>query len=74
MVTRYGLPLLLGLLTLLWSAVSNRGQDPKEDVVRVRTRVVFVDVLVKDKKTGAPVADLTRENFEVLTDGKPRTL
>ena len=73
-VTRYGLPFLLGFLTLLWSAVSSRGQDPKEDVVRVRTRVVLVDVLVKDKKTGVPVADLTRENFEVLSDGKPRTL
>jgi VWFA-related protein len=35
---------------------------------------VFVDTLVKDKKTGVPVADLTRENFEVLADGKPRTL
>jgi hypothetical protein len=35
---------------------------------------VFVDTLVQDKKTGAPVADLTRENFEVLADGKPRTL
>src|SRR5207237_7149109 len=34
----------------------------------------FVDTLVQDKKTGAPVADLTRENFEVLADGKPRTL
>jgi VWFA-related protein len=29
---------------------------------------------VKDKKTGAPVPDLTRENFEVLADGKPRQL
>jgi len=35
---------------------------------------VFVDTLVQDKQTGAPVADLTRENFEVLADGKPRTL
>lgn len=65
---------LLGLVALLCSPVPNRGQDPKEDIVRVRTRVVFVDTLVKDKKTGAPVADLTRESFEVLADGKPRTL
>jgi VWFA-related protein len=42
--------------------------------VRVRTRVVFIDTLVKDKKTGAPVSDLTRENFEVLADRKPRRL
>ncbi len=54
--------------------VATRAQGSKEDIVRVSTRVVFVDTLVKDKKTGAPVADLTRENFEVLADGKPRTL
>jgi hypothetical protein len=35
---------------------------------------VFIDTVVQDKKTGAPVADLTRENFEVLADGKPRAL
>jgi thiol-disulfide isomerase/thioredoxin len=57
MLTRYPLLFLLGLVALLCSPVPNRGQDPKEDIVRVRTRVVFVDTLVKDKKTGAPVAD-----------------
>jgi VWFA-related protein len=31
-------------------------------------------MLVQDKQTGAPVGDLTRDNFEVLADGKPRTL
>src|SRR5437588_4209869 len=65
---------LLGLAAVLDSSAPTRAQDPKEDIVRVRTRVVFVDTLVQDKKTGAPVADLTRENFEVLADGKPRTL
>jgi hypothetical protein len=74
MVTKYPLLFLLGLVAPLCCPVPNKGQDPKDDIVRVRTRVVFVDTLVKDKKTGAPVADLTRENFEVLADGKPRTL
>ena len=74
MVTKYPLLFLLGLVALVCSPVPNRGQDPKEDIVRVRTLVVFVDTLVKDKKTGAPVADLTSENFEVLADGKLRTL
>jgi hypothetical protein len=73
MVIRRSLLFLLGLATLLWSPVPTRGQDPKEDTVRVRTRVVFVDTLVKDK-TGAPVTDLTLENFEVWADGKRRTL
>ena len=65
---------LLGLAALLYSSAPSRAQDPEGDIVRVRTRVVFIDTLVQDKKTGAPVADLTRENFEVLADGKPRTL
>lgn len=74
MLTRYSVLFLLGLAALLCSPVPNRGQDPGDDIVRVKTRVVFVDALVKDKKTGAPVADLMRENFEVLADGKSRTL
>src|SRR6267378_1029294 len=73
-VTRNLLLSLLGIVVLLCSPVPNRGQDPKDDIVRVRTRVVFVDTLVQDKKTGAPVADLTRENFQVLADGKVRPL
>src|SRR5580765_7172737 len=51
---------LLWLVALFYSPVPNRAQDLREDTVRVRTRVVFVDTLVQDKRTGAPVADLTR--------------
>ena len=74
MLTRYPHLLLLGLVALLYSPILTTAQEPKEDIVRVRTRVVFVDALVQDKKTGAPIADLTRENFEVLADGKPRAI
>ncbi|MEP6913480.1 MAG: hypothetical protein ABI923_12035 [bacterium] len=49
-------------------------RDPIEDVVRVNTRVVFVDTLVRDKKTGVAVTDLPLESFQVLDDGKPRQL
>ena len=49
-------------------------QDPAGEVVRVSTRVVFIDTLVWDKKTGTPVRDLTSENFEVLDDGKSRRI
>lgn len=44
------------------------------DTIKVRTRVVFMDALVKDKKTGIPLSNLKPENFEVLDDGKPRTI
>lgn len=45
-----------------------------EDTIRIKTRVVFLDALVKDKKSNTPVVDLKTDNFEVLDDGKPRTI
>jgi len=74
--------LLCGLVGLL-NAATVRAQLPAttsdqlfpvEDVVRVNTRVVFIDTLVRDKKTGAPVTNLSVESFQVLDDGKPRKL
>jgi VWFA-related protein len=44
------------------------------DTIKIRTRVVFVDALVKDKRTGIPISDLKAENFELLDDGKPRAI
>src|SRR3954452_21861270 len=44
------------------------------DTIKVRTRVVFLDALVKDKRTGIPVSDLEPANFELFDDGKPRTI
>ena len=49
------------------------GQEVSE-TIRIKTRVVFLDALVKDKKTGIPISDLAVENFEVLDDGKPRSI
>lgn len=51
-----------------------KAQRDAEETIDVRTRVVFVDALVKDKKTGAPVENLDRSNFTVLDNGRPRTL
>src|SRR5437016_7609181 len=76
--------LLCGLIWLL-NAVPARAQvaaaspnsnqpAPVEDIVRVSTRVVFIDTLVRDKKTGAPVTDLPLESFQVLDNDKPRKL
>ncbi|MBA2341028.1 MAG: hypothetical protein H0V88_11575 [Pyrinomonadaceae bacterium] len=45
-----------------------------EETVRVETRVVFIDTLVQDKRTRTPIIDLTRESFEVLDNGRPRSL
>lgn len=65
----------LCLLSLALSGGAITAQEVAADeTVRVETRVVFIDALVQDKKTRAPVADLTRESFEVLEDGRARTL
>src|SRR6476620_9209011 len=45
-----------------------------EDTIKIKTRVVFLDALVKDKKTSLPISNLASENFQVLDDGKPRNL
>jgi len=66
--------LLLSLLILNGLTTLVVAQDGAEEVLRVRTRVVFVDVLVKDKRTQEPITNLTREAFEVLDEGKPRRL
>jgi VWFA-related protein len=44
------------------------------ETIRVRTRVVFMDALVKDKKTGIPISDLKPDNFELFDDGQPRQI
>ncbi len=79
--------LLFCALTLFASASladATRAQDAarsqsaarteNEEVVRVNTRVVFLDALVRDERTGAPVRDLAREDFEVRADGRAREL
>jgi hypothetical protein len=45
-----------------------------EDTIRIKTRVVFLDALVKDKRTNLPISNLASENFEVLDNGKPRNI
>jgi len=45
-----------------------------EDTIKIKTRVVFLDALVKDKKTSLPISDLTTTNFQVLDDGKARNI
>jgi VWFA-related protein len=66
---RLGVMLALALL-----AVPPGSAQDVADTIHVRTRVVFMDALVKDKKTGIPVTDLKPENFELLDDGKPRPI
>src|SRR6266700_1344558 len=68
-------PLHLGLILLagLFAAPTIFAQEVV-DTIKIRTRVVFMDALVKDLKTGIPISDLKPENFELFDDGKPRTI
>ena len=64
--------LLLAILAAM-ASVSTFAQEV-DDTIRIKTRVVFLDALVKDKKTNLPISNLAPENFEVLDDGKPRNI
>ncbi|HZN00883.1 MAG TPA: VWA domain-containing protein [Pyrinomonadaceae bacterium] len=65
--------LLLLIVLAAISFVSIHAQEV-EDTIKIKTRVVFLDALVKDKKTNLPISNLTTENFEVLDDGKARNI
>src|SRR6202008_62282 len=62
---------LLLIVSLGLPSVLTRGQTPaqdQDDVVRVRSNEVRLDVVVKDKK-GRPIRDLKQADFEVIEDG-----
>jgi VWFA-related protein len=73
--------LLAACVLLAWSNAV-QAQEPQQtptpsrsqqDVVRVYTELVQTDVMVFDKQ-GRFVKDLTRDNFELRIDGKPRPI
>jgi VWFA-related protein len=59
----------IGSLLLLTLAVAAQEPTP---VFRVGTKLVQVDVVVRDKK--GPIEGLTKDNFTVLDNGKPQTI
>src|SRR5690242_4856113 len=75
--TRLTLSLCVGLLAC--SAAAGQTTEPtpspktQDDVVRVYTELVQTDVMVFDKQ-GHFVNGLTKENFELRIDGKPRPI
>lgn len=70
---RYRFPLLLLFILATFAPFPTHAQEV-EDTIKIKTRVVFLDALVKDKKTSLPISNLTTENFQVLDDGKPRNI
>lgn len=70
---RYRFALLLLFILATFASLSINAQEV-EDTIKIKTRVVFLDALVKDKRTNLPISNLATENFQVLDDGKPRSI
>ena len=66
--------ILISLIAIVLSGSASVSAQEVADTIKVNTRVVFMDALVKDKRTGVPISDLKPENFEVFDDGNPRTI
>jgi len=62
---------LVGVFVLLLAAPPCVAQD--DDVVRVKSNLVNIDVMVKDKK-GKYVADLKPEDFTIFENGVPQKI
>ncbi len=62
------------LVTALMLPLLPAGAQEVDDTIRIKTRVVFLDALVKERKTGLPISNLALEKFEVLDEGKPRNI
>ena len=67
-----GLKRLASLFVALWFAFGTNGQDATT-VIKVQVRLVEVYARILDKK-GHFIDGLSRENFEVLEDGKPQQI
>jgi len=72
--TALALIVLAAFVAVLLSGSASVSAQEVGDTIKVNTRVVFMDALVKDKRTGVPISDLKPENFEVFDDGTPRTI
>jgi len=70
---RLFLPLFILFIFATGASLSAHAQEV-EDTIKIKTRVVFLDALVKDKRTNLPISNLTTENFQVLDDGKTRDI
>jgi len=72
MIKRVTLVALLSLCTLLPAMGQNKPADDKDEVVRITTNLVQVDVVVT--KDGQPVPNLKAEDFEIYEDGRRQNI
>lgn len=65
--------LALAALPLAAQSQQNRASDVPKLVDSVEVKVINVDVVVTDRK-GNPVTGLTKDDFEILENGVPKTI
>ena len=67
--------LLLASVTVAQQSAptSNQDQDQSAETLKINVNVVQLFFNVKDKK-GALIPNLTKDQFEILEDGKPQTI
>jgi VWFA-related protein len=63
----------------LWLAfvstfVSGQKPAPDSEVIKVETNAVYIDALVRDRRSRKPVTNMVQEDFELLIDEKRRKL
>ncbi len=68
------LVILAALIAIIVIGSHSVAAQEVAETISIKTRVVFMDALVKDKRTGVPIADLTPENFEIYDNGTLRPI
>src|SRR5205085_9602404 len=61
------------ICVLILLAILARAQEPQEDVLKIKSNLVNIDVIAKDKK-GKYISDLKPEDFIVTENGVPQKI
>jgi VWFA-related protein len=73
----FGCPTLAKLgwaVLLLTLTIPAPAQDPNDFTLKVNSDIVLTNVVVRDRKTGALVKGLTRNDFTILENGKQQQI
>ena len=65
---------LLATLLVGVPAATSAQQDGPTPILRVNSNIVLTNVVVRDKKTGAPIRGLKASDFTVTENGKPQQI
>src|SRR5689334_20285938 len=66
-------PVAILLLTVHAVGFAQNPPEPETPIIRITTTLVQIDATVTNKN-GKPVTGLTKSDFQILQDGKPRDI